>query len=855
MRDTFPSRFLGFFAHGSLSVVLAAALLGLAHGQPADDVPKALPGEAEAVALIRDLASAPDPTRWFDENQERLSRKVADAADEIAMELIQQNRYDSALLALRVAQSAHSRQGQRDRAAESELKRVEVMFQRAEKPEEYAGVRKSALLLRERASELARMDLVFRSAVLVADSSFFADHASGADSRGQRLQATLEDIAAALPLLRHAKTGVWIERLVSLTAGTVKTATSQYFSEHDKIEAVLKRLVPEIERAIPPDFAYRTSSGDREQKSIATARVLAGISYQYGSPAIASARLSIAGLRAGLIEKTTLEVAVIQDRYLGERRADMAPALLQALRDDAWERSQSLRAGYASRTGRIWSSHVAEELFSIMLKHQLEDESSDPEALFQRIEFLKARMLLDRLTTPGVRELESASARDLERAVLAFNQPKLNEDKLTLEEMRLVSQLSGFQTSGGMDSERSDALRELETLYREAQAGYGEPALPSSLREIQQSLAPDEALIEYIIPRAALHPASDLWALLITRSEIKSTHVPLDEILGIADFTGRIQLGGEAPIDASSVGNLIVTLRTAIRAANEKAARQMLADLHHLLIQPLVELGFRPENFGRLIVVPHGPLHYVPFAALLDDEERFLISKSAVVIAPSASVWRLLTMRTGAGERFVAFANPDLSSRGLAGLPFADQEVAEAVKTMPPGTQRVFRAREATKGLLFTNAPSAGVLHLATHGEFPDHNAADLHAIWLTDGERGSTTLSAAEVRRLKLPDLRLVVLSVCNGGLYRIGPADEPYGLVPAFFEAGAPNVVGTLWKLDDEFGRNFMIEFYRHLAAEGAASALRKASLQFIKEDEYLRNWAAFILVGSGRTGPNAQ
>ena len=89
----------------------------------------------------------------------------------------------------------------------------------------------------------------------------------------------------------------------------------------------------------------------------------------------------------------------------------------------------------------------------------------------------------------------------------------------------------------------------------------------------------------------------------------------------------------------------------------------------------------------------------------------------------------------------------------------------------------------------------------------------------------------------------------MCNGGLYRIGPSDEPYGLLPAFLEAGAPNVLGTLWPLDDQFGRDFMIEFYRQLPTHGVAGALQQASLHFIDEDEYLRNWAAFVLVGSGR------
>jgi CHAT domain-containing protein len=162
------------------------------------------------------------------------------------------------------------------------------------------------------------------------------------------------------------------------------------------------------------------------------------------------------------------------------------------------------------------------------------------------------------------------------------------------------------------------------------------------------------------------------------------------------------------------------------------------------------------------------------------------------------------------------------------------------------GSGNSFVRAQATKARFLMEAPGAGVLHLATHGEFPDDNAMANHSVWLAPQSEGG--LAAAEVRRTNLTSTRLVVLSVCNGGLYRIGPADEPYGLIPAFLEAGAQNVVGTLWRLDDWFGRAFMTEFYRQLPNAGPAAAYRKAATRFIDEGP-LRNWAAFVLVGPGR------
>lgn len=113
-----------------------------------------------------------------------------------------------------------------------------------------------------------------------------------------------------------------------------------------------------------------------------------------------------------------------------------------------------------------------------------------------------------------------------------------------------------------------------------------------------------------------------------------------------------------------------------------------------------------------------------------------------------------------------------------------------------------------------------------------------------SDGE-----LNAREVRDLKLQAAGVVVLAICNGGVYTFGPADEPYGLIPAFLAAGSSNVLGTLWPLDDSFGRQFAARLYGRLASDGPAEALRQAALSSISDEELIRNWAAFALTGPGR------
>jgi CHAT domain-containing protein len=274
----------------------------------------------------------------------------------------------------------------------------------------------------------------------------------------------------------------------------------------------------------------------------------------------------------------------------------------------------------------------------------------------------------------------------------------------------------------------------------------------------------------------------------------------------------------------------------------------LLNAFYSLLIAPLIEKGFAPEQYSRLIIVPHGPLQYVPFAALMDEHGVPLIKKTAVTMAPSASVWRLLLSRNAPVEKWVAYASPSLAA-GLPTLASSQKEVGQISAIVTALHPVVKTGGEATAQNLAADAPTAGILHIATHGAFPDENALDDHALLLSASAGGDGILRASTVRHLPLQQTRLVVLSVCNGGLYRMGPTDEPYGLVPAFLEAGAQNVMATLWPMDDIFGRSFTVEFYKHLAKDGPAEALRQTTLHFFGEDELVRRWAGFVMVGPGR------
>jgi CHAT domain-containing protein len=236
-------------------------------------------------------------------------------------------------------------------------------------------------------------------------------------------------------------------------------------------------------------------------------------------------------------------------------------------------------------------------------------------------------------------------------------------------------------------------------------------------------LKPREAVLEYVIPYHRSHPAFDLYILLLTPTSAKSVHVALNEVLPFnVPMIGTMMIGKEVT-EYSQLSETVVQTRIAIQTGDEKAAQRSLRDLYKILIQPLIVQGVRLADFDHLVIVPHGPLHYVPFAALLDGDGKYLISKTALTVVPSASVWLALTRRSGSVERFVGFGNPDLGNPKAGELKYAAQEMVDIPKILTSAGSTVFVGPDATADRFEQEAPSANVLHVSTHGEFPDEDA------------------------------------------------------------------------------------------------------------------------------------
>jgi CHAT domain-containing protein len=268
------------------------------------------------------------------------------------------------------------------------------------------------------------------------------------------------------------------------------------------------------------------------------------------------------------------------------------------------------------------------------------------------------------------------------------------------------------------------------------------------------------------------------------------------------------------------------------REALLRNAQAVLGKLHALLLQPL-EAALRP--FSNLIIVPHGPLHYLPFHALYDGR-TYLAERHTLSYLPAASFLRYMS-----GERRPLPGGAFFAGHSWGGrLPYTVTEAQTLGRLW--GVAAVVED-EVTLERVRGTASESSLVHLATHGDFRPDNPL-FSGLSLADG--WLTTLDVFDLRL----QASLVTLSACQTGRNVVAGGDELFGLMRAFLQAGARSLLLSLWPVADETTAGLMTAFYQKLAAGRCkGEALREAQRSFVEGDPAYRHpyfWAPFYLVG---------
>lgn len=321
------------------------------------------------------------------------------------------------------------------------------------------------------------------------------------------------------------------------------------------------------------------------------------------------------------------------------------------------------------------------------------------------------------------------------------------------------------------------------------------------------------------------------------------------------------------------------------RAKNEY--REYSRKLARVLLSPV------PLNQAqRLIIVPDGPLRYVPFAALPAPDRKdggtIVASHHEVVMLPSASVLSAIRERVHGRPPptliAAAFGNPvfepddariqtsgtdtrqntghdqnvaailrdvDATSTFIPPLTQSHRELLAVQSLGPKGVLAAEGFAATRQNALNSNLGRYRFLHFATHA-LNDLPRPERSALILSLRDRNAKRLDGylrlTDIYNLKLA-ADLVVLSSCDSGLGKDLDSEGIIGLQSAFLRAGAKSVIATLWKVQDQPTAELMEYFYKRIKrGETPSAALRGAQLDLRREEQWADPyyWAAFVLEG---------
>jgi CHAT domain-containing protein/tetratricopeptide (TPR) repeat protein len=357
---------------------------------------------------------------------------------------------------------------------------------------------------------------------------------------------------------------------------------------------------------------------------------------------------------------------------------------------------------------------------------------------------------------------------------------------------------------------RMRAITEQLYLHSGERSTAANVAAPS-LEDVRRCLPDDTLMIEFY------NDGTNLWAFCMDADTLTVERLPA-RIETIDQLLAQLRL------------NLGAALKSGPHAQATRGltalAQRILQRLYHELLEPLES---RLHGQQRLVVVPYGSLHFLPFH-LLHSGAAYLIEQHEVVILPSAG---MITRQPPARPSGALVLAHSWDGR----LPQTQAE-AQIVQGLFGG--QVYSDRAARRTAL--RAAPAQVLHIVAHGEHR-LDQPELSYIQLADGQLYTDDLLQHDL------SYELVTLSACETGRASVAAGDELIGLGRGILYAGAGALVASLWRVADATTVDLMDHMYRNLRAGASkAAALRTAQCAALQAEPRLHPafWGAFQLVG---------
>lgn len=527
-----------------------------------------------------------------------------------------------------------------------------------------------------------------------------------------------------------------------------------------------------------------------------------------------------------------LQAKLLENLAIEKQQPELQLAALNIL-ESADSAVTVSRLSYQSQLSRDMMAANAGALYDALINlHYKLYQQSQADSLLERaflyMEKNKALSVLENLN-----KMEAARFHDIpeslvaeERSIredIAFYQLKLKADWLD-EAPELKKQWLSERER--LRNAQDSLLRIIEDQFPRYHKTRIDLVMPDLKSVREKVLAPDETMIEYFQSDSA-------WYVLLADAE--TTHflrLPAENL--VAD---------------------ILTLHEALRSKDPA-----FASVSHRVYQKVFEPLQQYIKGKKLVLIPDGPLSYIPFDQFVTENGEGL-KKSYLM--ESYRIRRLLSGSTAlqyegiqkaVGKRYGIMGMAPLFTSGAGSVRASGQYGAlsgaqKEIRVLEELFRgEFFRGHEATEEAFKRNCSSSGILHLATHTAINDQFPTASHLL-LKETEREDGQLNVFEIYGQSIP-AQLGFLSGCNTGFGKVQAGEGAVSLGHAFAYAGCPNIVMTLWPIKDDLAPDLVRVFYEGIKdGLDKAEALRQAKLYSLNSDELFAHpyyWSGFVYTG---------
>ena len=303
----------------------------------------------------------------------------------------------------------------------------------------------------------------------------------------------------------------------------------------------------------------------------------------------------------------------------------------------------------------------------------------------------------------------------------------------------------------------------------------------------------------------------------------------------------------------------------AIKQTDYDSLLTVLKEGSNLLYDLVVKAGIENKGgFEKIHIIPDGPLSYLPFELLTDDNSLspgelkdwpYLMKTYTILYNYSCNYICSGLKAKSYMKRVLAFA-PEYGNSGpstqdrhtFSKLDFNQAEVEHIAQVCPAD---IYLGEKATKNRFLQSSQDYAFVHLAAHGISDNTEGQLSYVVFSMESDTIDNKLYAGELYGMQL-NCHTVVLSACETALGELKGNDGLLGIGRAFRHARVSNTISSLWNVNDKSSLALFKNFYGGLArGESGAMALRNAKLNYLEQTDnaYLAHpfyWSGLVYYG---------